>query len=184
MKSNLKGAIVEDQDAAKLVQSIKRATQVMLESDAIRERGETPTARQKQAWVRAFKCDKNPICTRTCGKCRVLWHRTATFHRSITDEEFEAVKAHFIEIRKPITQGAARRYVHETLRRRNAPYEGDTKLCIRMSREDLEDIKTEATAVSMTVQDFAYAALAMVDTEQLVEVVQKASSIGRRNTLA
>ena len=161
-------------DLAELVQSINTSNQVLLEISEIRERGDTPTARQIQAWVRTFKCDQTPICERTCGKCRARWHRTSEYHRSITDEEFEAVKAHFIEIGKPITQGAALRYVHETLRRHNVRYEGETKLCIRMRREDLDEIKAEAKSVGLTVQDYAFAALAVVGAAHLAAVVRAA----------
>ena len=160
-------------DLTDLVQSINTATQVLLEIAEIRERGDIPTARQTQAWHRALNCDQTPICARTCGKCRTKAHRTAEFHGSITKEEFEALKAHFIEIGKPMTRGAVRRYLHETLRRRNVSYEGDTKLCVRMSREALEDIKAEAAKAGLSLQEFGVIALAIADPEMVSAVARK-----------
>lgn len=176
MKSHSESAIVEIQDvgdAADLVKSINTSSQVLLEIAEIRERGDIPTARQTQAWKRELNCDQTPICERTCGKCRTKAHRTSEYHRSITNEEFEAVKAHFIEIGKPMTRGAAQRYVHETLRRRNVSYEGDTKLCVRMSREDLEEIKAEVAKAGLSLQEFGLIALAIADPKMVSAVARK-----------
>ncbi len=121
---------------------------------------------------RALMCQKPVICERMCGKCRTKWSRVRKLHLSITDEEFQACKTHFREIGVPMTHARMRRYVHETLRRRNAPYEGETKICVRMSSEELAEVRRDAEKVGLSMQDFAFAALALADAEHIADVLK------------
>ena len=133
------------------------------------------TRTSRKIWRDLF-CTSDPVCAATCGRCRTKATRARRFHESITDEEFYASLDHFAGKGEGPRYGAIRRYVHETLRRRNEPYHGDTKLCVRMSQADLEMAKANAEQAGLTLQDYAFAALAIVKPSVVAETWKRAFS--------
>ena len=90
-------------------------------------------------------CRKQPQCDTACGACRALMFRIRRAYDGITDEEFEAWRAHCLATRTPARRQDCRPWVERTLRRRNAPYEGElSKLTVRMTVDDLESLRTDA----------------------------------------
>ena len=116
-----------------------------------------------RALKRAIVCEREETCSATCGRCRTRWARKMAFHESITDDEFEACMTYFRcrtdeapHYGRP-HYGSMRRYVHDVLRRRNEPYRGDTRLCIRMNDEELDALRREADGAGMTLQQYGRA---------------------------
>lgn len=108
-----------------------------------------------ETW-RAFFCDsEDGECVTTCARCRTRASRSRAFHRSISDEEFNACRDHFVKRGKGPQRAAMRRYIHETLRRRNVPYEDpDPRLCVRLSRDELDEVKAAARREGMSLQAY------------------------------
>ena len=131
------------------------------------------SALTKGELTRKVFCRNDPICKTTCGRCRVKAHRTWTISNNITGEEFEAA-LEAIPVHTRLTWGRIGRYVHEALRRRNSSYEGDTKLCIRMSQADLEMAKANAERAGLTLQEYGFAALAIAEPRVVAETWEKA----------
>ena len=121
----------------------------------------TPASR---ATIREFVCRADPLCRRTCQACRKRWQRTRDFHRSVTDEEFEACKAWLIGQAERPHYGKMRRYVHETLRRANAPYSSDRlRIEVPVSPDEHERIKRLAAEEGLTLRAWARRALGLTD---------------------
>ena len=123
----------------------------------------------------AALCRKQPECPAACGACRAEMFRIRRAHEGITHDEYMAYRGHCLETTTPMTRGGMRCYVHETLRRHNEPYEGDSsKLTVRMTREDIEATKAEAKAVGLSLQQFAFAALAIADPHAVADAWRSA----------
>ena len=119
--------------------------------------------------VRRMFCAKTPHCKAACVGCRVKKHRLGRWVRSMTEAEFNATMVHFQAEGLSPSRAAMERYVHETLRRRNEPFEGDTKLTVRMARDAVDKLKADAAEVGMSTQQYAEIALAISDPDMVRE---------------
>ena len=97
-------------------------------------------------------CFEGRDCRARCGRCRVKLHRIHKTHDDITDEEFEAAVQWSRDTQTDLTQTSLNRYVHETLRRRNAPFEPeDNRGTVRVYGADMPRLKRIAAARSQSI---------------------------------
>ena len=140
---------------------------------------EIPTRAERGAYIRRGFCDKDPNCEATCGKCRVRWYRIRRLAAAVTDEDFtramEAARAGEIA---PTEAGIAR-YVHETLRRRNEPWQGDTKLTVRLHPDDLQHMKDRAAEAGLSLQKYALYAVLIAAPADVADAAEVLADGGR-----
>lgn len=117
------------------------------------EWGDPPeNQRRRRAWVwRNLVCQQTPACQKTCGTCRVRIVRAQRFYGSLSDEEFKRLsddEPHLLN-----SPERAKRYVHETVRRANSPYEpSDRRRTMRVA-PDVHDAIMTALMDGETVSD-------------------------------